>query len=251
MTKFAIICGSDLRQYPGFEIDYNKEFDSQYGFPSTPIFYGNAQHREFLFLVRHGLNVKIAPDKINYRANIDALKKAGAEAIITINTVGSMNSSMAPGSWVLADQLIDYTYGREHTFFDGVHNPMQHIDFSFPFSGLLRKQLQEHAEQQSFKLYNKATYACTQGPRLETAAEIQRLKRDGNDIVGMTAMPEAVLAREAGIPYASLCLVANWGAGIEHKPLDIDEIYKLVEAEMANAVQFVSSFIAQYSVKTN
>jgi len=248
MPTYAIISGSDLREHPDFKIESNHEIPSQYGFASTPVFQGNLKNwKKFLFLARHGIDTKIAPHQVNYRANIDTLNQAGAEAIITINTVGSMNLEMPPGTWVLADQIIDYTHSREQTFFDGVHHPMKHIDFSFPYDIHLRNQLITFAKERKFQVADRGVYGCTQGPRLETAAEIKRLANDGCDIVGMTNMPEAVLARELDIPYVSLCLVANWGAGMEAEPLDIDEIYKLVEKEMKHAVEFVLRFMEEHA----
>lgn len=244
MEKVAIICGTDLRQYSGLELSEQVSVDSQYGRVSSQVFLSNAFSFPLYFMARHGTDTSIAPHQINYRANIDVLKQLGVTQIIAVNTVGGLVDEMGPGSWVIPDQIIDYTYGREQTFFDGVHKPMQHIDFSFPFANSLRAELIKFAQQQQKLIVDYGTYAVTQGPRLETAAEIARLQNDCNHIVGMTMMPEAVLARELEMGYSSICLVANWGAGMEQQPLDIDAIYALVKSEFTSIVTFLSEFFA-------
>ncbi|NVJ48980.1 MAG: S-methyl-5'-thioinosine phosphorylase [Gammaproteobacteria bacterium] len=245
MTKVAIICGTDLRQYSGLELTREVAASSAYGERSSAIFASSAFAQDVFFMARHGVQSSIAPHQINYRANIDALKSLGVTQIIAVNTVGGLHSSMAPGTWICPDQIIDYTYGREQTFFDGVNKPMKHIDFSFPFSGSLRDSLIAFADEQGLPIVKYGTYAVTQGPRLETAAEIKRLQADGAHLVGMTMMPEAVLARELDIGYCSLCLSANWGAGMEQEPLDIDAIYALVKSGFVDVVKFLSEYLKQ------
>lgn len=242
MPATAIICGSDLRQYQGISFDQAIDIESRYGELSSTVLKATEVEFPLYFLARHGFETSIPPHRINYRANIDVLKQLGVEQIIAVNTVGGLAENMGPGTWVCPDQIIDYTYGREMTFFDGIANPMQHIDFSFPFANSLREQLIQFAGEQEFSLVNYGTYGVTQGPRLETAAEIKRLQNDGCHLVGMTMMPEAVLAREMNIGYSSLCFVANWGAGMEQQPLDIDAIYALVKDGFTDVVQLLGKF---------
>jgi purine nucleoside phosphorylase len=241
----AIICGSDLRHYPGLTFDQEIDVCSRYGEVSSKVLKASSLDLPLYFLARHGFETSIPPHRINYRANIDVLKQLGVEQIIAVNTVGGLADNMGPGTWVCPDQIIDYTFGREMTFFDGIANPMQHIDFSFPFANSLREQLLQFAEEKDFSVVSYGTYGVTQGPRLETAAEIKRLQKDGCHLVGMTMMPEAVLAREMKMGYASLCFVANWGAGMEQQPLDIDAIYALVKEGFSDVVQFLGQFFAR------
>ncbi len=238
----AIICGSDLRQYSGLYLNNTVEISSQYGELSSEVFQSTRTKAPLYFLARHGTDTSIAPHLINYRANIDVLHQLGVKQIVAINTVGGLRASMGPGVWVCPDQIIDYTYGREQTFFDGINQPMQHVDFSFPFANSLRDSFIEAAVERKIKLVSQATYAVTQGPRLETGAEIKRLQNDGCDIVGMTMMPEAILAREMGMGYASICFVANWGAGMEQHPLDIDAIYAMVKEGFTDIVSFLADY---------
>jgi 5'-methylthioinosine phosphorylase len=166
------------------------------------------------FLPRHGHNHTIAPHLINYRANLWALQQAGVDTVIAVNAVGGITERMVDGTLVLPDQLIDYSWGREHTFFTGEHALDKHVDFTWPYDRELGATLQQCAHMLDVPVETGAVYACTQGPRLETAAEIRRLKQDGCDIVGMTGMPEAGLARELGMRYACLALVVNRAAGL-------------------------------------
>jgi purine nucleoside phosphorylase len=244
-TSVAIICGSDLRQYSGLSFDQAIEINSRYGETSSTVLKASGVDFPLYFLARHGFETSIPPHRINYRANIDVLKQLGVEQIVAVNTVGGLVEAMAPGTWVCPDQIIDYTFGREMTFFDGIANPMQHIDFSFPFANSLRESLLQFAAQEGFALVNYGTYGVTQGPRLETAAEIKRLQNDGCHLVGMTMMPESVLAREMNIGYSSLCFVANWGAGMEQQPLNIDAIYALVKEGFTDVVKFLGKYFAQ------
>jgi 5'-methylthioinosine phosphorylase len=243
----GLICGTNLSQLEHFPTFTKQKVTTQYGQPSADLIKAQVSGVDFVFLPRHGSDAGIAPHLINYRANIRALAKQGVRKIVTLNTVGSTNPNFPPGSWVLPDQLIDYTYGREHTFFDGVHNALQHIDFTHPFSLTLSEQIAAVASSLNMNIHRGGCYACTQGPRLETAAEVKRLKADGNDLIGMTAMPEANLARELGIDYVPLCLVANWGAGVEDagKILDIDDIYSLVKKEFNKILSVVLQLIGE------
>lgn len=178
-----------------------------------------------VFLNRHGDRHTVLPHLINYRANVWILKNSGVDAIVAVFAVGGIARSLADGDFVLPDQLVDYTWGREHTF-AGPEN-FQHVDFSEPFDTGLRQTLSRSADRIGLDLCNGA-YGCTQGPRFETAAEIDRMERDGCTVVGMTAMPEAALARELGLPYAGVCLVVNPAAGRGLESLELADMQKVV-----------------------
>ena len=211
MNKLAIIGGSGLTQLPGLKIVDELDLNTPWGKPSALITVGKFNDIEILFLPRHGNPHIIPPHKVNYRANIWALKESGVNEIIAVNAVGGITELMIPCRIVIPDQLIDYTHGRIDTFHEENLKEVIHIDFTEPYSVSLRQVLIKAAESENnMDICSIATYAVTQGPRLETAAEITRLERDGCDIVGMTTMPEAALAREAGLDYASLCITANW-----------------------------------------
>ena len=166
-----------------------------------------------VFLARHGYGHTIPPHRVNYQANLWALKEAGVEIIISVASVGGIRADMCPGTLVVPDQIIDYTWGRKNTFHEGTDEPVVHIDFTEPYDAAVRRRILAAAAAAGEKVFDGAVYAATQGPRLETAAEINRLERDGADVVGMTGMPEAALARELGIPYAAINVVANYAAG--------------------------------------
>jgi 5'-methylthioinosine phosphorylase len=182
------------------------------------------------FLPRHGKDHNIAPHEINYRANLWALHALGARRIIAVNAVGGITKTMLPGTMVVPHQLIDYSWGREHTFFSGNHAFDKHIDFTQPYTQGMRQQLLKAANKTGIPVLDGACYASTQGPRLETAAEITRLARDGCDIVGMTGMPEAALARELELAYASLALVVNRAAGLEAGSTSLEEMRRVLDA---------------------
>jgi 5'-methylthioinosine phosphorylase len=212
MSKLAIIGGSGLTQLDGLEIIDDIYPDTIWGKPSASITIGKFNNREILFLPRHGNPHTIPPHKINYRANIQALKNEGVSDIIAVNAVGGITEEMTPCRIVIPDQLIDYTHGRIDTFHEENLEEVVHIDFTAPYSETLREQL-INAANNKLDVYPKGTYAVTQGPRLETAAEIVKYEKDGCDIVGMTSMPEASLAREQEMEYACISLVVNWAAG--------------------------------------
>lgn len=213
MTVHAIIGGTGLTQLTGFTLSEALTMDTPYGMPSADILRGEFSGREVLFLARHGHPHRIPPHQVNYRANLWALKEAGAQAIVAVNAVGGIHSAMGSGHLCVPHQLIDYTYGREHTYFEGDIEHVTHVDFSYPYDEALRQRLIAGLAAEGYLFSSHAVYGCTQGPRLETVAEIARMERDGCDIVGMTGMPEAVLARELEVPYACLALVVNPAAG--------------------------------------
>ena len=244
MALIAVIGGSSLEQMPDLQIEERVSQASRYGKPSSQIVRGKIDGSELLFLSRHGDGHEIAPHRVNYRANIDALQSLGATEIVAVNTVGAIREDMACGDIVIPDQLIDYTWGREGSFFDGKSNPLKHIDFTHPFSESLRQKILAKSEDLDTQCHPSATYACTQGPRLETAAEIDRFKREGSDIVGMTLCPEAALAAELGITYASICLVVNPAAGLTDKPLSEAEITSTARRGIGAVVQLLRALIA-------
>ena len=209
----AIIGGSGLTKLAILEVTRRWVARTPYGEPSGPLTFGRICGYEVVFLARHGYGHTIAPHDVNYRANLWALKDVGADAVVSVASVGGIRKDIVPGSLVLPDQIIDYTWGRRSTFFDGPGAAVNHIDFTEPYSAALRRRILEAAADCREKVIDAAVYAATQGPRLETAAEINRLERDGADIVGMTGMPEAALAREIGLEYAAIAVAANYAAG--------------------------------------
>lgn len=240
----GIIGGTGLYELEGFTLSEQAWFETPFGEPSSMLSFVKFNERDVVFLARHGNLHKLAPNLINYRANLCALKQAGAEQIIAINAVGGIHPKLAPKVIAVPDQIIDYTYGREATIFDGCHiEAVQHIDFSFPYDAKLRAALIAAAEQCGLDILSSGTYGATQGPRLETAAEIQRMKRDGCDMVGMTGMPEAVLAREFNLDYACLALSVNWAAGLTDSIITLDEIEHSVKLGMKNIHRILKHFL--------
>ena len=230
----AIIGGSGLYSLgTDFELGEQVSRSTPYGDTSADILLGEWQGSEIAFLPRHGPQHRVPPHRINYRANIWALGQAGVKRIIAVNAVGGIGEHMPPLTLALPDQIIDYSSGREHSFAEGGEDEVRHIDFSWPYSAELRGILTEAAFELGQTLRTTGTYACSNGPRLETAAEIRRMRQDGCDMVGMTGMPEAALARELEIEYASLALVVNWAAGIAAQEISMAEILTNMEQGMA------------------
>ncbi|MGL6045505.1 MAG: S-methyl-5'-thioinosine phosphorylase [Vogesella sp.] len=209
----AIIGGSSLVKLPILEVTHRQIVRTPYGDPSCPLLFGRIGQQNVVFMARHGYGNSIAPHEINYRANVWALHSVGIKSMIAIGAVGSIRPDLLPGTLVVPDDVLDYTWGRKHTFFEGLDRPLVHADFTRPYCEDLRQRLLAAAGKSQVQFNAQATYACTQGPRLESAAEILKLERDGADIVGMTGMPEASLARELTLAYAHLCTVINWAAG--------------------------------------
>lgn len=244
MTVYAIIGGTGLTELSGFILGEAMTLDTPYGAPSAEVLRGRYAGREILFLARHGHPHRIAPHQINYRANLWALKRSGAQAIIAVNAVGGIHSSMGAGHFCVPHQLIDYTYGREQTFFEGDIEHVTHVDFSYPYDESLRQRLIEALAAEGYQFSSNGVYGCTQGPRLETAAEIARMERDGCDIVGMTGMPEAVLARELGVPYACMALVVNPAAGKAAGVITMAQIETALEEGIVNTRKVLGRFLS-------
>ena len=242
----AIIGGTGLYAFPGLSDIERREASTRWGAPSAPIVIGTLSGQHVAFLARHGEAHSLAPHRINFRANIAALHELGARRIVGINAVGGIRADMGPRVLVVPDQLIDYTCGRPSSFCDGQGEAVLHIDFSEPYSAALRADLLAASRKAGVDVVDGGCYAATQGPRLETNAEIARLRRDGCDLVGMTGMPEAALARELEIEYACLALVANWAAGCdpEAATISIEEIHAHLAAATAQVPPIVTALLA-------
>lgn len=241
--KLGIIGGTGALDL--FESGPPATLKSPFGAPSAKPEPIRVEGREGWFLARHGRPHRIPPHMINYRANIFVLRKLGVQGVIGVNAVGGIADGMGAGDLVLPDQLIDYTWGRAHTFTDTGTAALQHVEFGQPFGGPLRQAVLAAAGSAGEKLHDGGVYGATQGPRLETDAEIRRLARDGCDLVGMTGMPEAGLAREAGLEYVSICVVANRAAGLEEMPVSIEEIHRV----LAGSMQRVGAIIRKVFVE--
>lgn len=235
MTVYAIIGGSGLADLEDLSNRKSISINTPYGEPSGDIYIGDYGEREVMFLSRHGEQHRYAPHQVNYRANVWALKQAGADSILAFNAVGGINHAMGSGKFCVPHDLIDYTYCRQQTFFDKDLEKVTHIDFSKPYTDELRIRLITALEAEGFDFSARGVYGCTQGPRLETAAEIIRMERDGCDIVGMTGMPEAALARELELEYACLALVVNPAAGKSSSAITMAEIESVLRVGVSNA----------------
>ena len=246
---FGVIGGTGLDKIEGLVVEKHETIKTPYGETSEPLAFGSiAGQLMIVFIARHGKNHSIAPHLINYQANIWALHSVGVKNLIGINTVGSIDTKLLPGDFVFPDQIIDYTYSRKNTFFDGVDNPIQHIDFTYPFDSNLRNHFSRAARMLDLKFHTSGVYACVQGPRLESAAEINRYENDGADIIGMTGMPEASLAREIGLNYALICPVANHaaGRGLNKDGISHEEINENSEKMASNIENLIKGIIESY-----
>ena len=239
----GIIGGTGLTQLKILKNLRHQIARTPYGEASQPLIFGELAGHEVVFLARHGGGHTIPPHAVNYRANIWALHAAGVDRLLAIATVGGIASELNTGDIVLPNQIIDYTHGRKNTYHDGIELPVKHIDFTEPYSENLRKMCQQAAINVQQKIVENGVYACAQGPRLETAAEINRLERDGATIVGMTGMPEAALARELQLHYAALCPVVNQAAGRGTSSNGID--FSDVSANLEVAMQKICVLIEE------
>ncbi|MFW5815747.1 MAG: S-methyl-5'-thioinosine phosphorylase [Wenzhouxiangella sp.] len=236
-ATLGIIAGTGALEL--FETLEERPLTTVWGRPSAVPARVSLGPREAWLLARHGRPHRIPPHRVDYRANIAVLAELGVTRVVAINAVGSIDPALQPGALVVPDQLIDYTWGRAQSFSDSAEHPLEHIEFAEPFSGNVRALLAAAAARTGIGLHAGGCYGVTQGPRLETAAEISRMARDGCTLVGMTAMPEAALAREAGLDYASLCVVANPAAGLATAPISVAEIH----AVLARAMDRVGSLL--------
>ena len=239
-AMIAVIGGTGLTEFQQGEVIASRQ--TAYGETSADLICSSIDNKSLVFLARHGNPHTIPPHKVNYRANLWALKQQGVKQIIAVNAVGGIAATMPAGCLVIPDQIIDYSYGREHSFYDGQcygegslnggAAGLEHVDFTYPFTERLRDALRQGAVNSSLEIVDGGVYGVTQGPRLETTAEINRMARDGCDIVGMTAMPEAGLARELGMDYASICLVVNPAAGRSEALITMDDIHRVIATGM-------------------
>ena len=242
----AILGGSGLAQLGNLKVTRRESAATPYGEPSAALTFGEIAGRGVVFLARHGDRHTLAPHDVNYRANLWALKEAGAREVVSVASVGGISDATAPGTLVVPHQIIDYTWGRASTFFQGPGAAVKHIDFTEPYSAALREKLLGAARACGEAVLDRGIYAATQGPRLETAAEIDRLARDGADIVGMTAMPEAALAREIDLEYGAIAVVANYaaGRGDSARAVPLDKIDAVLEQAMARVRRILEKVCA-------
>ncbi|TXI43722.1 S-methyl-5'-thioinosine phosphorylase [Methylophilus sp.] len=240
----GIIGGTGLTALDNLNISKRMIVRTPYGEPSQPLVFGEINGKEVVFLARHGGGHTIPPHAVNYRANIWALHSVGVCDLLAVATVGGIARNLIPGDIVLPNQILDYTYGRSNTYHDGIELPVRHIDFTLPYSQAMRERCLQAATDVGYSVVDGGVYACVQGPRLETAAEINRYEHDGATIVGMTGMPEAVLARELGLAYAAICPVANFaaGRGDSAQSIQFEQVMPLLQQTMDK----VRTVIAQY-----
>jgi 5'-methylthioinosine phosphorylase len=243
----AVIGGSGLSRLGSLEVTERRAARTPYGEPSGALLFGTVAGKPIVFLARHGYGHTIAPHEVNYRANIWALREAGATRIISAASVGGIRVDFGPGTLVVPHQLLDYTWGRACTFFEGPEQPVTHVDFTHPYTESVRKALLQAGLDCNERLIDGGVYATTQGPRLETAAEINRLERDGADLVGMTAMPEAVLARELGLEYGAIAVVVNYaaGRGTSAGGIDVIEIETVLQHAMVRVRRVIEALLAR------
>lgn len=243
MSLIAIVGGTGLTELDGLQISESRTVETRYGPPSAPLEFGRFGLQDVVFLARHGKGHRLPPHQVNYRANINALKSVGVTDIIAVNAVGGINPAMGAEALVVPDQIIDYTWGRDFTFAEEGH--VLHVDFSYPYTHSLRHGLVTAGTKAGLKVHDGGVYGATQGPRLETAAEVDRMERDGCDLVGMTGMPEASLAREAELNYACLSLVVNMAAGRSEGIITMEDIERCLKTGMQNVRALLAAFLSQ------
>lgn len=243
MSLLAVIGGTGLSRLESLRIEHRRVVPTPWGEPSAPLLFGELAGGRAVFLPRHGAGHTIAPHEVNYRANLWALKEAGAGRVVAVNSVGGIREDLVPGALCVPDQVVDYTWGRPHTYFEGDHEPVRHVDFTQPYDPGVRALLLAAGARAGLDIVDGGTYGATQGPRLETAAEIARMARDGCDMVGMTGMPEAALARELGLEYACCAVVVNRAAGLGGDILAEFEAY--IDRGIAAARRLLEALLAE------
>lgn len=242
----AVIGGSGLAQLASLEVSGRKAVRTPYGEPSGAITHGTLRGRRAMFLARHGYGHTIPPHEINYRANLWALREEGATSVVSVASVGGIRRDLGPGVLCIPHQIIDYTWGRHATYYEGGDVPVTHVDFTHPYSEAMRRRIMTAARSAGEAVIDGGVYAATQGPRLETAAEIDRLERDGVDMVGMTGMPEAALARELRLEYAAIAVVVNHaaGRGDSKDGIAMDRFEEVLGATVARAGRVIDELVA-------
>ena len=242
MRKIAIIGGTGIYSPETLQCFEEKVIQTPYGAALCNI--GTMCGNQVIFITRHGVGHKTAPHKVNYRANIWALKSLGTEEIFATTAVGSLNPDMEPGHFVLCDQVLDFTKSRINTFYDNPERGVAHVDFTNPYCPRLRDKVINCLYKTDIIFHKKGCYVCTEGPRFETAAEIKMFAMLGGDLVGMTNMPESLLAREAEMCYTNCSIVTNMAAGISPTPLSHSEVVEAMDKSIKNMEQLISAFIA-------
>jgi 5'-methylthioinosine phosphorylase len=242
----AVIGGSGLSKLASLEVTRRKAVRTPYGKPSGALTLGRIRGRDLVFLARHGYGHTVAPHEVNYRANLWALKEQHVEGVVSVASVGGIRADLGPGRLLVPDQIIDYTWGRQATYFEGAGTPVTHIDFTEPYAQVLRGRILAAARACGEDMVDGGVYAATQGPRLESAAEINRLERDGADVVGMTGMPEAALARELGLDYAAIAVSANFAAGRSDSAhaVALDRIEAVLAEAMGRVRRIIEQLVA-------
>ena len=239
MTGLAIIGGSGLSRMENLDIERREVVKTPYGTPSSALTFGRCSGKQTIFLARHGDEHSILPHRVNYCANLAALKQAGATHVVAVCAVGGISGNMPPGRIVIPDQIIDYTWSRHHTFFEKDLAHVTHTDFTHPYCEDMRTALAAGAASAGIDITRGGTYGATQGPRLESAAEIDRMERDGCDMVGMSGMPEAALAKEIDLCYAACAVCANKAAGRSDGIIEISKIEAMLEESMVRVRQLL------------
>ncbi len=242
----AIIGGSGMTRLANLQVTRRKSVRTPYGKPSGALHFGRMQGRAVVFLARHGSNHTLPPHEVNYRANLWALHAQKVKDVVSVATVGGIRAGLAPGTLVVPDQIIDYTHGRESSYSGTRGRGVMHMDFTHPYCEALRQRLLGAAAAAGERVVAGGTYAATQGPRLETAAEINRLERDGAELVGMTGMPEAALAREIGLCYAAITVVVNHaaGRGASAQRIRLEDIEAITQRAMARVHNILDRLVA-------
>jgi 5'-methylthioadenosine phosphorylase len=241
----AIIGGSGLTQLSNLAVTRREIVRTPYGEPSAPLLFGKLRDRDVVFLARHGTGHTITPHEVNYRANIWALDSIGVRRVVSVASVGGIRADLGPGTIVVPDQILDYTWGRKTTFFEGSDSAVTHIDFTHPYCEKMRRQCIEAAARAGERCMEGGVYAATQGPRLESAAEVNRLERDGADMVGMTGMPEAALAREMDMCYATIAVVVNHaaGRGSSAEAIHLERVYQVLQETMVRVRKILEEVV--------
>ena len=244
----AIIGGSGMTKLSCLEISRRQIVRTPYGEPSGPLMFGKINDCEIVFLARHGHGHTIPPHLVNYRANLWALHQFKPQRVVAVVSVGGIRAALVPGSIVVPDQIIDYTYGRKFTYFDNTDRPITYTDFTYPYCQETRAHLLEAAKKSGELLIDGGVYAVTQGPRLETAAEVNRLENDGADMIGMTGMPEAILAKELDLPYAAIAAVANHAAGRGNsvRAIHLEGVYAVLEKAMISVRNILEHMVIEH-----
>jgi 5'-methylthioadenosine phosphorylase len=241
----GIIGGSGLTDLANLNVAHREIVRTPFGEPSGPLTIGEINGQSAVFIARHGYGHTIPPHEVNYRANLWALRSKGATLVVSVASVGGIRADLKPGDLVVPDQIVDYTWGRSSTYHEGEGCTVTHVDFTDPYDELLRQRIMAAGTLAGIAIKSGGTYAATQGPRLETRAEINRFERDGCDLVGMTAMPEAILARELELPYAAINVVANYaaGRGDSAKGIQFDAIQAVLDKSMGEVKRLLEALV--------